>query len=304
MVNSIFVQKGDFAGVTKLTATPSFQLETIAASKVITANGSPPYDVSDHGEAEVVMMQEAGRLLPYDPALVSNLPDIYPSAKMGDFYASTNLLLFGLVWNTKEVAKAPTSFEALLDPALKGRIGRAGFRLVRHVLAAWREQGARRQRGQYRSLASSFSADLFKKNGAVTVQNADHGRKLLDQGEVVMVPFWNGVCTQLQNRGLPVKFESVPGTLAIGTGFVILKGTPYEEAAQRFVNMTLDPKLQAEFAAWNDYPPTNRKAVLPPGSENIKVTDAQLANTVKLDWSKVVQHKAQYLKRWNEEVLG
>ena len=44
--------------------------------------------------------------------------------------------------------------------------------------------------------------------------------------------------------------------------------------------------------------------MLPPDFDYIKVTEAQLANTVKLDWNKVVRHRAEYLKRWNEEVLG
>lgn len=103
---------------------------------------------------------------------------------------------------------------------------------------------------------------------------------------------------------MPVEFESVPGTLAIGTGYVILKGTPYSDAANRFVNTTLDPKLQVEFSKWNLYPPTNRKAKLPADLDYIRITEAQLAKTVKLDWAKVANHKADYLKRWNQEVMG
>ena len=44
--------------------------------------------------------------------------------------------------------------------------------------------------------------------------------------------------------------------------------------------------------------------MLPSEFDYIKVTEAQLGNTVKLDWSKVARHRAEYLKRWNEEVLG
>jgi putative spermidine/putrescine transport system substrate-binding protein len=302
-IENIFVKKGGFADMTSLTPAHSFQLETVAASKIIAANGSPPYDVSDHGEAEVIVMREAGMLLPYKPALMPNYADVYDTAKMGDYYVSTSFLLFGLVHNTKEIPSVPTSFEELLKPAYKGKVGVPAF--------GW--YGMYWLHGLNKALGGDednidpgikFSADLVKKNAAITVENADHGKKLFEQGEIVISPFWNGIAHQLQTAGTPVKFDSVPGTLALGTGFVILKGTPYEEAANKFVNLSLDPKLQVEFASWNLYPPTNKKAVLPSEFDYIKVTDAQLANTVKLDWSKVVRHRAEYLKRWNEEVLG
>jgi putative spermidine/putrescine transport system substrate-binding protein len=302
-LDDIFVKKGGFSEVTKLVPARSFQLESIAASKIVAANGNPPYDVSNHGEAEIVMMNKAGLILPYQPSLMPNYADVYDNAKMADFYASTSFLLFGLVWNTKEIAKAPASFEELLNPEYKGRVG----------LPAYGWYGKYWLHGLNKALGGSednidpgmqFCAEAVKKNKAVIVENADHGKKLMGQGEIIITANWSGITAQLERDGVPMKFEAVPGTLALGTGFVILKGTPYEEAANRFVNLSLDPKLQVEFASWNLYPPTNRKSVMPPDLAHIKVTEEQLSNTVALDWEKVVQHNADYLKRWNEEVLG
>ncbi len=302
-IDSIFVKGGDFAAKVKLSPVSSFQLESIATAKIIAANGSPPFDVSSHGEAEVQQMREAGMVLPYDISLIPNYQDISDTAKLADIYASTNFLLYGLVWNDKEVKTKPTSFDVLLDPSYKGRIGVPAF--------GW--YGMYWLHGVNKALGGNednidpglkFAARLMKEMDAVTVENADHGRKLFTQGEIVLCPFWNGIGSQLHRSGVPVQFESVPGTLAIGTGYVILKGTPYHDAANLFVNTTLDPKLQVEFSKWNLYPPTNRKAELPADLDYIKITDAQLANTVKLDWGKVANHKAEYLKRWNEEVMG
>jgi putative spermidine/putrescine transport system substrate-binding protein len=302
-LNSIFIQQGNFAAEAKVTPTPSFQLESIASSKILVANGNPPYDVSNHGQAEVTVLQKAGLLLPYKVALMPNYADVHDTAKMGDFYASTSFLLFGLSWNTKLIAKAPTSFDALLAPDLKGKVGVPAF--------GW--YGMYWLHGLNKALGGNednmdpgmkFATELVRKNSAVIVENADHARKLFQQEEIIMSPFWNGISAQLQKTNVPVKFEAVPGTLAIGTGFVVLKGTPYEEAANKLVNNTLDPKLQVAFSSWNMYPPTNRRAVLPPELDNIRVTEAQLANTVALDWTKVADRRAEYLKRWNEEVLG
>ena len=299
----IFVKGGDFAKLANVTPTHAFQLETVTASKIVAANGNTPYDVSNHGEAEVVMLKEAGLILPYKTALMPNYADVYDTAKMGDYYASTSFLLFGLVWNSKEIAKEPTSFEELMKPEYSGRVGVPAFGWYGMY---WLHGLNQALGGNEDNIAPGmkFAADLIKKNKAIIVENADHGKKLMGQGEIIINPFWNGISAQLQRDGVPTKFATVPGTLALGTGFLILKGTPYEDAANQFVNISLDPKLQVQFSTWNLYPPTNRKAVLPPELDDIKVTEAQLAKTAKLDWAKVVQHKAEYLKRWNEEVLG
>jgi putative spermidine/putrescine transport system substrate-binding protein len=302
-LENIFVRKGGFAKATGLTPQHSFQLESVAASKIIAARGNPPYDISDHGDAEVVMMNDSGLIRPYNASLMPNLADIYDTAKIGNIYASTSFLLFGLVWNTKEIKQAPTSFKDLARPEFKGRVG----------IPAYGWYGIYWLHGFNKSLGGNednitpgitATAEIVRKNKAVIIQNADHGKKLMESGDVIICPYWNGIASQMRRDGVPTKFESVPGTLALGTGFVILKGTPYEEAANKFVNLTLDPKLQVEFSSWNLYPPTNRKAVLPPDLQYIKVTEEQLANTVKLDWKKVVAHKGDYLKRWNERVLG
>ena len=49
-VDSIFLKGGDFAAKAKVSPTASFQLESVATAKIIAANGTPPFDVSSHGE--------------------------------------------------------------------------------------------------------------------------------------------------------------------------------------------------------------------------------------------------------------
>ncbi len=302
-IDQIYIKDGGFKALTKLDVSSSYQLESVAASKIIASKGAPPFDVSCHGQSEVAVMHEAGALLSYVPSLVPNLADVPDTAKMGDHYCAMNFLLFGLVWNTKEIAKAPATFEDLLNPAYKGRIG----------IPAYGWYGMNWLHGVNKALGGTednidpgikFAAQAVKKNNAIIIENADHARKMFGQGEMLLCPFWNGIASQLARSDVPVKFESVPGTLGLGTGFVIAKGTPHEEAANKFVNLTLRPDLQVKFSSWNLYPPTNRKAKMPAELESIAITDAQLANTVQLDWKKVVAHRADYLKRWNEEVLS
>jgi putative spermidine/putrescine transport system substrate-binding protein len=302
-LQSIFVEKGGFSKATGLSEQHSFQLESVAASKIVAGGNNPPYDISDHGDAEVVMMNDTGLLLPYKTELMPNYADIPDAAKIGKVYASTSFLLFGLVWNSKEIKEAPTSFKDLTKPEFKGRVGIPAYGWYGMY---WLHGFNKAIGGNEDNITPAMTvvADVVRNNKAVIIQNADHGKKLMESGEIIINPYWNGIAFQMQKDGVATQFASVPGTLALGTGFVILKGTPYEDAANKFVNLTLDPALQVEFSSWNMYPPTNKKSVLPPDLEHIKVTDQQLANTVKLDWKKVVDHKAEYLDRWNREVLG
>ena len=241
-VNDIFVKQGNFAEIAHVTPTSSFQLETIATSKILVAKGDPPYDVSDHGQAEVVTMQEAGLVLPYTRSLMPNYANVAETAKMGDSYVSTSFLLWGLTWNTKEVAKAPASFEALLSPDLKGRIGIPAFGWYGNY---WMNALNKTLGGNEDNLdpALKFAAQMVKQNNAVIIENADHGRKVFSSGDVVMAPFWNGITTQLRRAGTPLKFETVPGTLAIGTGFIILKGTQYRRGSQQVCQHHARPQV-------------------------------------------------------------
>ncbi|HXG40913.1 MAG TPA: hypothetical protein VNJ28_08220 [Candidatus Limnocylindrales bacterium] len=103
---------------------------------------------------------------------------------------------------------------------------------------------------------------------------------------------------------MPVEFEFVPFSIALGNGFVIVKGTSFPELAQRFVNLTLDGEHQMGMVRRFKYPPSNRNVKLPAELERIKVGEGQLEQSARLDWKKINDHRGAYLERWNKEVLG
>ena len=119
-----------------------------------------------------------------------------------------------------------------------------------------------------------------------------------------MAPFWNGRTFALQDGGTPVALEYVSQSIALGAGFVIIKETTMGDLAQRFVNETLDEKNQIEMTRLFKYPPASRKAKLPPDLERVRVPEKELAQTARLDWKKINDHRSAYLDRWNKEVLG
>jgi putative spermidine/putrescine transport system substrate-binding protein len=301
-IDKYFLQDPGFAAKTGLKISHSAQLESVAASKILASCGNSPYDVSSGSQVDYMMLNGAGCIEEYDPAIVTNLKDVYDEARLGNYYAGWNLSLFGVTWNTKEASRG-ASFEDLWNPKYKGRVGVPAYGWYgMHWLHAINKLHG----GTEDNIGPGIQAvaDLVKKNNAVIVENADHGTKVMERGEVVIMPYLNGRTYRMIEAGIPCKFEFVKGMLPIANGFSIVKGTKQREAAQKFINNTLDPEYQLRFARWAKYPPTNRKAVIPPDLEFIKIPAGALEQSSRLDWKKVNDHRAEYLNRWNREVLG
>lgn len=300
-IGRVFVDGADFATQTGLETVHSAQLESVAAAKILAACGNAPYDVSSGAQVDYVLLNDAQCLEAYDPALVTNLPDVYDEAKVGDYYAAFNVLLFGLTWNTEE-AKKPDAFKDLWRSEYRGRVGVPAYGWYGMT---WLHAVNKLLGGDEDNIEPGMTAiaDLVDKNAAIIVENADHGTKLMQRGEVIIMPYWNGRTVRLQEAGVPAAFAFVDGTIALGNGFSIMKGTEHPKEAQIFINNTLDPKLQVEFSAWSKYPPSNRKAVLPKDLEMIAIPEGAMERAAQLDWRKINEHRSAYLERWNKEVL-
>jgi putative spermidine/putrescine transport system substrate-binding protein len=287
----------------------SGQLESVAASKMLTQPDNPPFSVTTHGDPEAILLADAGCVQAYDLSLVPNYQDLFPSATlaprggMDAWYGSLVLLIWSLTYNTKFVSTAPTSFQELWSDKYRGRIGipAYGWYGMMFLHEINRMLGGKEDDAS-RGLAAM--ADLVQKNKAVILNNADDAMKAFQREEVVMAPFFNGRTFALQESGVPVKFAYVPCSTTLGTGFVIAKATRFREMANGFINATFSPEYQLIMTERFRYPPANRKAVLPPKSQGYVATEKDLENTIKLDWAEMNKGRAANLDRWNKEVLG
>lgn len=291
-----------FAQSQNLQPVHAAQLESVAMSKVLASCGNPPYDVSNGSQADFDLLNDSKCVEPLDPGIVKSLGEIYPEAKQGDFYAAFNILLFGMTWNTKEASK-PTSYKDLLLDKYKGRIGipAYGWYGMPWLHAVNRELG-----GNEDDITPGITsiAEMVRKNKAIVIENADHGSRVMESGEVVIMPYWNGRTVRLQEAKIPAAFELVPGTVSVGSGFSITKGSQYVKQAQAFIEGTLDGARQLEFSKWSKYPPANRTVKLPPELEGIAIPAGALEKAAKLNWKKVNDYRSKYLERWNKEVLN
>jgi putative spermidine/putrescine transport system substrate-binding protein len=306
-IKSSFVVKPEFEKRHKAAVSYAHQLESVAASKILASRGTPVFTVSTHGQAEAVLLADAGCVVPYTAELVPNLRDIAPNLTLeqpglGPYYGAYVFLMWALTWNTKQ-AKKPTSYKDLWTSAYKGKVAVPAYGWYGIY---WLHAVNKLFGGSEDNITPGIQAvaELVQKNDAIIMENVDQGMKLFQREEIVMAPFWNGRTFALQDSGTPVGIEYVPNAIALGAGFVIVKGTAMGDLAQRFVNDTLDAQNQIEMTRLFKYPPASRKAKLPPDLERVRVPEKELAQAARLDWKKINDHRSAYLDRWNKEVLG
>ncbi|HEY0294478.1 MAG TPA: extracellular solute-binding protein [Bordetella sp.] len=297
MVVEAFIKGTTFEGKVSQSA----QVETIATSKILAACGNAPFAVSNNGPAEAALMAQGKCLLPYDKSNIALLDDLVPAARSDDYFGAFCILGFGLLWNTKE-AKEPASFEDMWKPEYKGRIaipaygwyGQYWLHAMNKVLGG-NENDV--------SPAIKMISKLVREHDAVLMENNDHAVRLIQSGQVIMAPYWNGSTARLKADGTPVEFKYVPGTLAFGSGFVIPASSSNPDQAQAFIANTLDPVRQQQFSIISRYPPASTKAVLPPEHQSVALPPEAAKNFAQLDWGLVNGTRDKNLELWNRQVL-
>jgi putative spermidine/putrescine transport system substrate-binding protein len=270
--------------------------------------GSPPFSSVAVLEAEANFLALGGCLQDYDLDIVTNYKDIIdaakepPRAQLKNWFAAFVLVVMGLVYNTKEAQK-PASYQDLLNPKYKGRVGIPTYGWVGN---SWMQVLNKTLGGNEDNVdpGIAFLAQLVKKNDAVVIENTDAALKAFTREEIVIMPFWNGRTAVLQSQGVPVDIEYIPGSMLVGNGFPILRGGKFIKQTNEFVNVTLTGEYQLGMTKRFFYPPSNRNAKIPAEMAKYAFPADKEKNVVPIDYEKMNAHKSEYLDRWNKEVLG
>jgi putative spermidine/putrescine transport system substrate-binding protein len=293
----------------KLDIRPSYlnSPTSVLVSRLLAQPGNPPFTVADLLDVEHFMAADAGAVQDYDLGIVTNYADIHASARqparagLTNWAASMTLPLISITYNTKRAEK-PAAWQDLWSAKLKGKVGVPDFGWYGQT---WLHAINKQLGGTEGDISKGVAAiaDLVKKNGAVVIKNQEQAIKAFSDEEILAMPYWNGRTFALQASGVPVDMVYVPGTIQLHNGIVIAKATPFKEAANQFVNNTLDPQLQLEMSRLFLYPPANSKAKLPPALAHYAPPPAALEQVVSLDWAKINAGRVDALERWNREVL-
>ena len=277
----------------------------VVISKMLLSCGKPEFSVADVNTNVGPLVLARGCVEGYDTTLMPNLKYVAKEAVLeapaiGPYFASSNLAILGLVWNTK-LAKQPTSWEDLWRPEYKGKIGIPDFVWTGQD---WLPAISKLHGGDEDNVTPGVTAiaELVQKNDAVLLHSTDQTIKAFESEQIVMAPFWNGRTFAMQRRGIPVAIEFVKNCVFVGDGNIIMKGTPHRDLAQRYVDTTIDGSKTIQMVTVTGYPPSDTRVKLPPELAGAGVTAGQLANIVPIDWAKVALHRDETLRSWNEAV--
>lgn len=305
-----FIGKFEAASGCKVTAAYVGSNDDFAAKL---AAGGGVYDIITPSLDTVPMMRLAGFVAPIDTAKVEGNADIYPEfSQHGDVVAEGSSWAVPLIWGSVSLiyrpdkfATTPDSIAVLFDPANKGKI------------SLWDDKSALYWTARYLGYDNVFDltdeqleavkAKLIEQKPLIRKYWASAGEltELMANQEVFVSNAWTGLTSKDVNnlkKGFEV-VEFTPKEKAEGwmDSMMLVKDTPNEECAYKFMSFMQSPDGQCGIAESTGYFPVNPKAVAGCMDEQMK-KDRQVDN-IEFVKSLVMWQQPKrldkYLEVWN-----
>lgn len=129
--------------------------------------------------------------------------------------------------------------------------------------------------------------------------------QLLATKEAVLASGWNGRISNARAEGSKIDNE-FGEALMMATSWIIPKGTPNKDLAQKFIAFAIEAEQQAAYSKLIDYAPTNAKALelLPDDvKERLGQTEENLSKQVEIDVKYWAENFEEVNKKFNEWLL-
>jgi putative spermidine/putrescine transport system substrate-binding protein len=245
-----------------------------------------------------------------DPALIPNLNKVLPAYRRpqdkGVFFSTSAI---GLMYNTRLVNPAPTSWADLWDPRFKGKVAfwdspNWSFNglVATAKLNGGSEDNIEPGMKIYENAAKSGQIhSMYGSN--------DAGKQLLVSGTALITPFFFGIMhAWVVNENAPLGYV-VPkeGQIAFPLGFQIVKGSSKDQvkAASEILNLMLAPEAVAEWCNLTYSLPAVDGAVVDSKLATLPAYQkANVANALQLDWQKIALNNTAWMEQWNSRVKG
>lgn len=301
----------------KCVITP-FEKETGATVAIVTAysgdalaqlraqKAAPQFDVIHFSGGQEIVGAAEGLLSPINARALSNAADLYDFAKTGIAKGegpAYSVAAIGLVYNSRELPKAPTSWKDLLNPATANRLvladisngyGMLSFLMINRVAG-----------GDLNNIQPGLTAvKKLLDGGATVVSTSPEIQQAFAQNGVAIAPYASDYSYTLTKAGLPVKFaQGSEGTPASFITVNLVANRPQQALATKFIDMTLSKSAQVCFAEELRYSPTNSKAVLTPAvAEGVAYGKGSVSGLFRFDAATVEANRKAWIERWNKTI--
>ena len=280
----------------------SLAVDTV--SKITAQKANPPYDaiILDEGPYLAALQHDIFEKIPAEK--MPNLKDIpakfvYPRG----FGVFCSAQIIGIAYNTDKIKNPPRSWNDLLKPEYKGRVGLASMGST--LVSAWMAEIARLNGGSADNLEPAFAyvKKLMPNVGAVAA-NPGALATLFQQGQIDISVHYNNNVGDMQSKGVPIALTRPDtGWILIRSSMHIVKNSKNVDLAAAYINASISPDVQAKMG---DAPyilvPTNSKVPLSKPLQYYAKTFGDLDKMNTVDWAKLNPKRAEYIERFNREV--
>jgi putative spermidine/putrescine transport system substrate-binding protein len=211
--------------------------------------------------------------------------------------------IIGIAYNTDKIKTPPRSWNDLLKPEFKGRVGLAGMGST--LMSAWMVDIARLNGGSEENLEPAFAfVKRLLPNVSAVAANPGSLATLFQQDQIDISIHYNNNVGDLQGKGVPVALARPDtGYIHIKSTMHIVKNSKNVDLAAAYINAALSPEVQSKMA---DAPyfvaPISSKAVFSKGLQTYAADMKALEAMNGVDWAKLNPRRAEYIDRFNREV--
>jgi iron(III) transport system substrate-binding protein len=194
-------------------------------------------------------------------------------------WAASYLSIWVQAYNTRRVAKAelPRTFQDLLDPKWKGRLG-----IESHV-SDWYSTVVL-QMGEEKGLA--FFRELAARNGLSARSGHTLLNNLVAAGDVPLaLTMYNFIAESAKRKGADVDWFVLEPAVGRMSGIGIARRAPHPNATLLFYDWLLSPDGQKVLVS-RDYVPTNRNVRSPLPGQRFTLVDPAVALDQSDKWTK------------------
>lgn len=272
--------------------------------------GPPPADVTLIDLSVARIARDEGLLEEIRTDRVTNAASLGTvGAELGRHGLPVTYDTLALVYDPRVVTTAPTSWNALWDAALKGKVaipaeGGGDIQAIALTIVANRLAG----NADYLASVDPGVQKLTALAPSVqTWEPKPDAYTLVVNGTAAMAIGWNAR-SQLHVGEAPGRIAAATpdeGTVAQVNVLSVVAGTLQRDLAEDFVNYALSPEVQARFSTAMPYVPTNTKATLPPEvAVRIPLLDpAVRERLIPVDWPKVGEARERILEPWRRTII-
>jgi len=238
--------------------------------------------------------------LDYDA--MSNVKDVLPIFRREDRYGiGVGSDQLGLVYNTRLISPAPTSWTDLWDSKYKGKVTFFDYYWYPVYIAAKMNGGGL----QNMQPGWDFWKAHAKQIRTIVTSNPQY-LDVLSNGTAPLTSYFNGTALQWKGGGAPLEY--VPpreGAISVPVYLQSVQGNTNDqnEVVTDIINQMLSPKWNQQWAVTSVEVPTNQKVQLPDAMRSLPAFQrATVEKLQTVDWTVVARNNADWRQKWDQDI--